>query len=196
MRKNDLVLLFSVIFILTLTMAATNCSVPEVKPKVEVVKSLPTLAWGDKPWTKILMDAIDAKSWDPGIVSPCKKVEFKICLAQAISKMAEYESGFKPETKYVESFKDAKGANVVSRGLFQLSIESSNQSAYKCGIKVADELHDADTNIKCMVNIAHYWLNKDKVFFGGEKLGLGRYHSVARVGSKSNAKILKYLEQF
>ena len=82
---------------------------------------------------------------------------------------------------------------IRSSGLFQLSIGSVN-GRYKCGIKNQDELFDPYKNISCMVNIANYWLNEDKVFFGGDRLGLGQYHSVGRASSKSQAKIMDYLK--
>jgi hypothetical protein len=85
---------------------------------------------------------------------------------------------------------------VISRGLFQLSIESANQKAYGCGFKTEQEIHEPLKNISCMVKIVNHWLNKDLVFFGGTKLGLGRYHSVARASSESYPKILKYMEGY
>jgi hypothetical protein len=176
-----------------------GCVPKETKEKpIEIVKPKVILAWGEsrQDWTNHLVKEIDSKEWSPNIKNHCKKIEFKECLAQAISIMAKYESGFKPETSYVESFKGQDGKNIVSRGLFQISISSSNQSAYKCETKTIEQLYDPKFNISCMVKIVNFWLNKDLVFFGGEKLGLGRYHSTGRASSKSNAKILKYLEAY
>lgn len=157
-----------------------------------------TYAWGNKnpQWDIDLFEAVKNVSISPTAKSPCKKIDIKSCLAQTISIMAKFESSFKPETSYKESFKDAKGNYVISRGLLQLSIESANQKAYSCGIKTADELHNPKININCAVKIAAYWINKDQVFFGGDKLGIGRYWSVGRKSSGSNAKILKYLSDF
>lgn len=198
MKKHDVKILVLVVILLVVIQLMSGCGETKVPETVKVVlkKELPMLAWGERPWTKTLMDAIESKEWSKDITNHCKHTEFKVCLGQTISIMAKYESGFKPETSYEESFKGRDGKNIISRGLFQISMSSSNQSAYKCNTKNVEQLHDPDHNIKCMVNIAHYWLNKDLVFFGGDKLGLGRYHSVGRKSSKSNAKILKYLEQF
>jgi len=170
-------------------------SCEEIK-QVEQPKPVIKLAWDNQEWTYHLIKEIESKEWSPQIKNHCKKLDVKTCLAQALSIMAKYESGFKPETKYTESFKDAKGQLIISRGLFQLSIESANQSAYKCGIKQAEELHDPFVNITCMVKIAHHWLNKDLIFFSPNKLGLSRYHSVARPTSRSHTKILTYLNDF
>lgn len=171
---------------------------PSKKPTTPIVEppkqeQALKLAWGDMPvWTKALTDAVNASDLKE-VKSPCKTLKAKDCLIQTISIMAKFESGFKPETSYKEGFNDSKGKAVISRGLLQISQESANQSAYACGIKKAEDLHDPKVNLECAVKIAVYWINKDQVFFGGEKLGLGRYWSVGRKSSKSNAKILSYL---
>lgn len=189
-----------VLFLVVLILLSGCATIEPVKtnPVVEAPKEKIILAWGEKhqDWTDHLIKEIESKEWSSDIKNHCKKLDVKTCLAQAISIMAKYESGFKPETSYEESFKGQDGKNIISRGLFQISISSSNQSAYKCGTKTIEQLHEPLFNITCMVKIAHYWVNKDKVFFGGDKLGLGRYHSVGRVSSKSNIKILKYMEQY
>lgn len=216
MKRNSLVSLFLVVFMISLLLAATNCQVSSVIPKVEAPKVLPTLAWTDVAWTEHLIKEIDSKVWSPEIKNHCKVVDLKTCIAQTLSIMAKYESGYNPKATYRECKKDkcvyskcehfpeygycmvsAPGKMVTSRGLFQLSIGSVN-GTYKCGIKTDAELDDPLKNISCMVNIANYWLNKDLVFYGVDKnhKGFGRYHSVLRAGSKSYPKVIKYLEVF
>jgi hypothetical protein len=103
-----------------------------------------------------------------------------------IAAMAKFESGFKPECTYTESFEDVKGKKVISRGLLQLSIESCN--SYGAKLKDAKELHDPITNLKCGVLILNKWIKKDN-YIGSAKLGGARYWSCLRDTSKSQAKI-------
>lgn len=173
-----------------------GCNTIVTPPTVKQSGSVLKLAWGDKhpDWGKWLTDAVNSSQLSDTVKKPCANYSAKECLILTIAKMAQYESSFKPSESYTESFTDSKGAAVISRGLLQISQESANQKAYACNIKKADELHDPKINLECAVKIAVYWINKDGVFFGGEKLGLGRYWSVGRVSSKSNAKILEYLK--
>lgn len=156
------------------------------------------LAWGSNypDWDKTLINAVALAGLKQTVSMPCKKATPDQCLILALAKMAQFESSFKPETSYKESFKDSKGKNVISRGLLQLSIESANQSPYQCNIKKEQDLHDPKINLECAVKIAVRWINKDGEFFGGDKNGLGRYWSVGRKSSGSNKKIIAYLEQF
>lgn len=175
----------------------SSCTMQPTKPVVEAQqKPAILLAWGlsHPDWDKYLSDAVNSSSLKPDVKLPCKKLNAKDCLIQTISIMAKYESSFNPAEKYTESFADASGVKVVSRGLLQVSQESANQKAYDCKITDPKQLHDPKINLECAVKIAVKWINQDGVFFGGDKLGLGRYWSVGRKSSGSNAKILKYLE--
>lgn len=109
-----------------------------------------------------------------------------------ISAMVRYESNFKPEVQYQESFKDSKGNYVISRGLLQLSIESSQ--GYKCGLSDAQELHDPYKNLSCGIRILDRWLDRDGRIAGQEGSawrGGARYWSVLRTTSKSYPEIVK-----
>ncbi len=88
---------------------------------------------------------------------------------------------FKTDTAYTESFLSSDGTNVISRGLLQISQSSSNQSAYKCGTKKPEDLHNPLFNLSCGVKIISYW-TKDKSVLGSDtqNLGCGRYWSVCR----------------
>jgi len=76
--------------------------------------------------------------------------------------LAKFESGFNPKTAFIEAFYDAKGRNVVSAGLFQVSVESANSSRYGNKIKTTEQLFDPLTNIKVMISIVNYWMLKKK----------------------------------
>lgn len=105
--------------------------------------------------------------------------------------MIRYESNFKPETKYTESFDDAQGKPVISRGLFQISIESAN--GYGCGFKNPEDLHDPQANINCGVRILNRWVGRDGYIgktVGKSNLGGARYWSVLRAHSGSRPKIV------
>lgn len=107
-----------------------------------------------------------------------------------LSSMAEFESGHKPETSYVESFRDAKGNRVVSRGLLQISIESAN--AYGCGFRTESELHDPYKNLSCSMRILNRWVNNDGRVAGkagSAWQGGARYWSVLRSTNAPLAKI-------
>jgi hypothetical protein len=109
-----------------------------------------------------------------------------------ISAMTRYESNFKPETKFQESFKDSAGNYVVSRGLLQISIESSQ--GYRCGITDANELHDPFKNLSCGIRILDRWLERDGRIAGQQNSswrGGARYWSVLRTSSKSYPEIIK-----
>lgn len=200
--KNKLIWLCLVI--LTACEATTPVVDPVRKPEELKPKKM-VLAWGEsrQEWTDHLIAEIDKAKWNPAIENYCKTVPLKECVAQAVSIMAKYESSFKNGEQFTESFNDSKGNPVISRGLLQLSFESSNQKAYSCGLKTPEDLHDAKINLSCGVKIVNYWLNRDLIFFG-EKFdpvknkmiyfGLGRYHSVGRSPSKSNIKVKTYLE--
>lgn len=192
------IILVSILYFICFTflVSCQTSQVVETKPvEAPVAQKKIVLAWGEsrQEWTDHLIAEIDKAKWNPAIENYCKTVSLKECVAQAVSIMAKYESGFKPETKYNET---GHLQGVVSRGLFQISFDSSNMSAYKCGTKNPQQLHEPLFNISCMVKIVNYWLNRDLVFFGGDKLGLGRYHHVGRASSKSNLKIKEYLSGF
>lgn len=103
--------------------------------------------------------------------------------AGLLSAMAKPESGFKPETEYVEpDIVDTNNQNVVSRGLLQISMESANQKAYGCGIQQAQDLHKVDVNLNCAARIMRHWAEKDGFIAAASKpaVGAARYWSVLR----------------
>lgn len=186
--------------IILATLLLASCAMTPSKPALPVETPKPevktNLAWGDKypEWDKALTDEIKLAKLPANTKTPCKKLSVNDCLAQLVSIMAKYESSFKPETQFKESFNDSKGKPVISRGLLQLSIESANQKAYGCNIKKAEELHNPKTNLECAVKIVVFQANKSGTLMDGNRGGASAYWSVARKSSGSNAKILKYLE--
>lgn len=109
--------------------------------------------------------------------------------AHMLSSMVRFESNFKTNTSYTESFNDSNGKPVVSRGLLQISIESGN--AYGCGFKNAQELHDPYKNLSCGIRILNRWVGRDGRIAGRVSSGWkggARYWSVLRAGDKTSYK--------
>lgn len=150
----------------------------------------PTLAWGKErsAWTTHLIREINNSNLRSDVKTPCEKTSQKLCLAYLISVIAKHESGFNPDAYYKESFNDSNGKPVISRGLFQLSVESANQSAYKCDIKSYKELYNPYINITCMVKITVYQANKSGYLIAEPKKGCASYHSVCRKYTIKNGK--------
>ena len=156
---------------------------------------------GSKAWSDHVYAELDVIGQDLVDVIPADKSLFcpnyanlsysqrKQYWAFMLSAMARFESNFKPETSYTESFEDANGNRVVSRGLLQISIESGN--SYGCGLKKASELHDPKVNLSCGIRILNRWLGRDGRIAGkvsGAWKGGARYWSVLREGDKTSYK--------
>lgn len=105
-----------------------------------------------------------------------------------LSCMAKKESNFDPNCVYKENFKDAKGHYVMSRGLFQMSIESLKGYGFK---HCDGHIHDPKISIEWAIVILSKWVKKDhciglyKRKWYGRKIykGGGRYWSVLRCTS-------------
>lgn len=99
--------------------------------------------------------------------------------------MSKFESNWNPSTKYRESF------GVTSRGLYQISVPSVNQTRYGCGVKNEMDLHKPEINIPCAVRIFSYWVRSDGVIrgkVGSSWRGPARYWSVVRGVSSTHTK--------
>ncbi len=141
---------------------------------------------------KELLDVIpaDAKTFCPNYPKLTYN-ERKEFWAYLISAMVRSESNFDPKSMYTESFADANGKKVVSRGLLQLSIESSK--GYDCGFNTATELYDPKKNLTCGIRILSHWLSRDGRIAGnpgGGWKGGARYWSVLRTTRDSYPKIV------
>lgn len=111
--------------------------------------------------------------------------EKKFFWISLLAAMSRFESGFRPEVEFQESFRDNNGAFIISRGLLQLSIESS--LGYGCPLTDANELHDPKANLECSVKIMDRWVGRDGSIAGfrdGQWRGGARYWSVLRKESR------------
>jgi hypothetical protein len=149
--------------------------------------------WSDGQWTAALVRALEEHGQallSAPIEGACgNRKQFWVTLASALSK---YESNFNPAAFYREAFVDARGNHVISRGLFQMSIESSNGN-YACGFKEAQEIHDPMKAIPCFVKAANKLAGRDGVIYSEDKpwKGLSAYWSPLRDPKKRDAIMAK-----
>lgn len=104
-----------------------------------------------------------------------------------ISMMTRFESNFDPNASYEEGFDDSGGAPVVSRGLLQISFESSK--SYDCGFTSAEQIHDPYKNLTCGLNILKKWIPADRSIAGyanNSWRGGARYWSTLRAADKES----------
>lgn len=152
-----------------------------------------------KQWTSHVMSELDRLGQDLLDVIPADRSLFcpkytslsyaqrKQYWAHMLSTMVRFESNFKTETSYTESFNDSQGRRVISRGLLQISIESGN--AYGCNFKTANDLHDPYQNLSCGIRILNRWVGRDGRIAGkvsNQWRGGARYWSVLRAGDKTS----------
>jgi len=153
-----------------------------------------------KSWTSYAYEAVSEYGQDLMASNPediqtfCPKYrslqseEKKMFWMHLISSMVEFESGFKPEAKFQESFKDRNGEYIISRGLLQISIESAG--GYSCRLNSAKDLHSARLNLECGVRILNRWVKRDGRVAGnvdGTWVGGARYWSVLRKRASSRS---------
>lgn len=128
----------------------------------------------------------DAKIFCPNF-SNLSDSERKQFWAFFISSMVKFESGFDPKSAYTEGFRDNTGRYVISRGLLQISMESSK--GYRCGFTSSTEIHSPTKNLSCGIKILNHWMKKDQRIASRSGLGWkggARYWSVLRAGKKSS----------
>lgn len=133
----------------------------------------------------------DIKDYCPGYSKMNKDNRKKFWL-HLISSIANFESSFKPQTRYKENFKDQNGNEIWSRGLMQISYQSSQP--YGCGFKNSEALHDAKANLTCAIKILNRWVRQDGVVATGDgkdSRGAARYWSVMRSGKYSKTTTIK-----
>ena len=126
-----------------------------------------------------------------GLLSTSDAVEF---WGNILVEVSFWESGWDTKNAYTESFGDSRGVNVVSRGLFQISVESgNNRKRSDCRLTDYKQLHDAHINIWCSARIIAYFVRTDGVIskktVTGWK-GPARYFSVLRGTRDYTAKAL------
>ena len=195
----------------TATEPATGSATPDptVPPPAERPAQA-VAAWDGRPqaaqWTEIVLDELDSSGAgllgteiaDADALCPAypelTPAERKLFYLGLVSRMAQFESGFDPETRFTESFTDSTGQRVVSRGLLQLSIESA-RGYQGCSPPTAQSLHDPRTNLHCGIVILNRWVSQDGVV--GERVGGGwrggaRYWSVLRETSPRRTQIEEF----
>lgn len=182
---------------------------PEVKPEIkptpieigneDSTARIVEFDWKNDQWSEHLIKEVinhdlmlqtpsDIKSYCPNYAN-LHEMSKTMFWANLMVAMAKKESNYNPNTSYTENFSDSQGRLVVSRGLFQLSLESANQRAYGCGFKNAGEIYDPLKNITCSVNILSHWVKKDNRIgekVSGSWLGGARYWSVLRSGASAD----------
>lgn len=164
-------------------------------------------AWDGRPeaaeWTEIVLRELGASGpellateiADADVLCPAypglTAAERKLFYLGLLSRMAQFESGFDPATRFTESFADSTGARVVSRGLLQLSIESA-RGYPGCAPWTAEALHDPAINLHCGVVILNRLVARDRVVGAlrdGGWRGGAAYWSVLRQTSPRRAEI-------
>ncbi|MFK8013424.1 MAG: hypothetical protein AB8B80_15390 [Marinicellaceae bacterium] len=118
-----------------------------------------------------------------------------------ISSLSFFESTHSTSVSYAENFLTLDGKPVVSRGLLQISIESSR--AYQCQISSENDLHQPQINLECGVRILSKLITKDNVIAGKNKklknhnnwLGAAKYWSPFRDSSKKQTIALNTKKQ-
>jgi hypothetical protein len=174
--------------------------------------------WPQSEYTALLSKAIDELGKDLLLVHPKDSATYglkntaasrKAFYMMLISSMARYESGFNPATKYYECASKCKydrcryvqgrgycmlgghaldGGLVISRGLLQLSLQSSQY--YGCRLEIPEQLHDPETNIRCSVRILNLWVARDRMI-GTKRKGGARYWSVLRESNAARKNIIQ-----
>jgi hypothetical protein len=183
---------------------------PEASPSPTPKRQIPIRGfWEDakkegRQWTAFAVDAMDHYGQTLMKAKPKDVVDFcpaygtldkrgrKHFWVKLLSAIAAAESNYQTDKPYKESFVDSSKANVISRGLLQISMESAN--GYGCGIEKQTDLDDAQTNIECGVRILEHWIPQDEVISDSDEdnwYGAARYWSVTR----STSKKLKIIQQ-
>ena len=145
--------------------------------------------------TKIDAGLLTTQPTDANLFCPnyenLDKNQRKYFWAFIISMMVRFESNFDPRLSYQEDFNDSSGNPVISRGLLQISFESSK--GYDCGFTSDEQVHDPYLNLSCGINILNRWIPADKSiagFVGSNWRGGARYWSVLRAAHKESYKTI------
>lgn len=157
-------------------------------------KSLNNRSWSEHVYDELPLlgpDLLATQPTDAKIFCPNYKnlstSERKQFWAFFISSMVKFESNFDPKSAFTESFRDSTGRYVISRGLLQLSYESSK--SYRCGFSTAKEIHNPTENLSCGIKILNHWMKKDGRIASKTSAGWrggARYWSVLRAGRKDS----------
>lgn len=103
--------------------------------------------------------------------------------ASLLSVMAKFESNYNTRTAYDEGQTDRNLTGVISTGLLQISLYSSQAKPYKdrgCAIEKQSDLIDPAKNLACAVAIMGHLMKRDDCLSCDKKSGAGAYWSVMR----------------
>lgn len=176
-------------WILTALILAACTSVPVEQEKPVPAEQLPTVSgdyWPKEEFRKASIKAIQDHGGALLTFSPKDKAEWCWKNGESavsfynrlFSAIAKFESSYKPDATYKESFKDAKGNNVISVGLLQNSQESCT-AVYKFP-STTQSLKDPYNNLACSVKIFARWVPSHGVIAQDSKLGGAIYYSTLR----------------
>lgn len=148
------------------------------KPQVAGINS----KFPNKEWEAHALRTVQASKLVKTKVSDAWFVNKAENWVHLLAAMCYFESGFKPEKTYRESFKNSKGEIVISTGLFQLSYESVRGYGFKTA--TTESLKNPFENITIAVKILENWVVKHGTIAGtGEKpyKGGAMYWAVLRM---------------
>lgn len=198
-----IILIVMIILILGLTSGCKNepsVNLPaELPEKAPTAKPVVAYDWKNHLWDTELNNAIYFEKLSE--LKPVDAAEFNLDptkdeqWAKILVMMAKYESNWKPATTYQENFNDRFGNPIISSGLFQISIESSNGRG--CKFKSQDELLHPIKNIRCAVKMFAYYVRQDQRIAGkvsGKWQGGAKYWAVLRGTTDHTAKALKAIK--
>lgn len=103
--------------------------------------------------------------------------------ASLLSVMAKFESNYNTRTAYDEGQTDRNLTGVISTGLLQISLNSSQARPYRergCAIEKQSDLIDPAKNLACGAAIMGHLMKRDKCLTCDKKSGAGAYWSVMR----------------
>jgi len=165
------------------------CATAPVVPPPEPSK--PYASWPNQEWAKAVEAEIVATGLDKAKLADeklfCPNGLTKRNLVHLMSGIVRYESNFNPKLEYKESFKGSDGKNIISTGLFQVSLSSSQQPRYSCGFTKQEELHDPIRNARCGVRVVAALAKENGVMTnhtGTTWRGSARYFSTMRPSGK------------
>ena len=158
---------------------------------IQIEAPKPYASWPNQEWAQAAEKAVIATGLDKAKLADeklfCPNGLTTRNLVHLMAAIVSYESGFKPETQYRESFKGSDGKNVISRGLFQISFSSTQQARYGCKWDKESDLHDPIRNAQCGVQVVAALAKENGVMTnhsGTSYKGAARYFSVMRPSGK------------
>jgi len=148
-------------------------------------------SWPNQEWAKVALEAVRAEKLTSIPITDgklfCPKGLTERNWVHLMAGIVTYESNFKPNTTYREAFKSSNGQYVLSSGLFQISISSTQQARYGCKWSSQAELLDPVKNIQCSAKVIRALVTENKAVTnhaGTAYKGTARYFSTMRPSGK------------